>query len=161
MLDVLCGKGFEGIIAKRANARYAGGRGRSWLKIKCAAAQEFVIVGWSPSSRGRPFSSLLLGVHENGVLRYAGRVGSGFSADLLAEMQTRLVRLEVSSPAVEGEIPAPVRRLAHWVKPHLVANVQFAEFTGEGLVRHARFIGLREDKKAASVVRERTMGKGR
>jgi bifunctional non-homologous end joining protein LigD len=155
LLTALCGRGFEGIIAKRADARYASGRGRAWLKIKCGAAQEFVIVGWRPSSRGRPFSSILLGLHEGGVLRYAGRVGSGFSERELADLSARFARLARRTPAVEGEIPAAVRRDAHWLKPELVAHVEFAEFTADGLVRQGRFLGLREDKPAEAVVRER------
>ena len=154
MFDALCGRGFEGIIAKRGRARYVSGRGHGWLKIKCGAAQEFVIVGWSPSTKSRAFSSVLLAVNENGALRYAGKVGSGFSEDELEDLSRRFVKLARKTPALEG-LPADVRRTSHWVKPELVANIEFAEFTSDGLVRQGRFIGLREDKPASAVVRER------
>jgi bifunctional non-homologous end joining protein LigD len=160
MFEELCGKGFEGVIAKRSDSQYRSGRGRSWLKIKCGAEQEFVVVGWSPSSRDRPFSSLLLAVHEKGELRYAGRVGTGFSQDELKELHGRMKRIERKTPAVEGDIPASVRRHAHWVRPELVAQVGFEEFTADGLVRHGRYLGLRQDKAAKDVVRERPSGKG-
>lgn len=151
MLDALCQGGYEGIIAKRADLPYRSGRGRAWLKIKCGRDQEFVIVGTSPSTRGRPFSSLLLAANEKGKLRYAGRVGSGFSERDLTRLAERLERLSRKTPPVAGEIPPEVARQARWVKPELVAMIAFAEFTGDGLVRQGRFLGLREDKPAASV----------
>jgi bifunctional non-homologous end joining protein LigD len=154
MLRELCRRRFEGVIAKRADAPYRAGRGRGWLKIKCGHEQEFVIAGWSPSTRDRPFASLLLAVRENGGLRYAGRVGSGFDNATLDELGRRLARLRRDTPAVTGEIPAPVRRDARWVRPSLVAEVAFAGFTRDGLVRQGRSIGLREDKPARAVMRE-------
>jgi bifunctional non-homologous end joining protein LigD len=162
MFRTLCSQGFEGIIAKKANARYGSGRGHAWLKIKCGASQEFVIVGWSESSKDRPFASILLGLHEHGGLRYAGRVGSGFSADELDDLSRRFRRLARKTPAIDGTVPADARRGAHWIEPELVANIEFAEFTREGLVRQGRFLGLREDKSADAVARERAeKGKGR
>jgi len=155
MLERLCGEDFEGVIAKRANSPYRSGRGRSWLKIKCERTQEFVVVGWASSTRDRPFSSLLLGVEEEGGLRYAGKVGSGYSEEELASLSARLRKLARKTAPVEGEVPADARRGAHWVRPELVAQVQFAEFTRDGLVRQGRFLGLREDKPARDVVRER------
>lgn len=154
MLRELCRRRFEGVIAKQADAPYRSGRGRSWLKIKCGHEQEFVIAGWSPSDRNRPFSSLLLAVREKGGLRYAGRVGSGFDDATLDELGRRLGKLRRDTPAVTGEIPAPVRRAARWVRPSLVAEVAFAGFTRDGLVRQGRFVGLREDKPARAVTRE-------
>ncbi|WP_316977062.1 DNA ligase D [Shumkonia mesophila] len=151
MLEALCQAGYEGIIAKRADAPYRSGRGHSWLKIKCGRDQEFVIVGSSPSTRGRPFSSLLLATHERGKLRYAGRVGTGFSEGDLNRLARRLDRLSRKTPPVAGDIPSDVARRARWVKPELVAMIAFAEFTGDGLVRQGRFLGLREDKPAANV----------
>jgi bifunctional non-homologous end joining protein LigD len=151
MLEALCQAGYEGIIAKRADLSYRSGRGRAWLKIKCGRDQEFVIVGSSPSTRGRPFSSLLLAVNEKDKLRYAGRVGSGFSDGDLTRLDERLNRLSRKTPPVTGEIPPEVARQARWVKPEMVAMIAFAEFTGDGLVRQGRFLGLREDKPAASV----------
>lgn len=155
MFDALCGRGFEGVIAKRARGKYVPGRGRSWLKIKCGASQEFVIVGWAESTKDRHFSSVLLSVNEGGTLRYAGKVGSGFSEATLDDLARRFKGLERQTTPVDGAIPPEARRNAHWIEPKLVANIEFAEFTKEGLVRHGRFLGLREDKPARSVARER------
>lgn len=142
MLESLCDTGYEGVVAKRADAPYRSGRGRSWLKIKCAREQEFVIVGWSPSTSRRPFASLLLGVHKHGELRYAGRVGTGFSEIEMHELMAR-VRPARKKP-VSGPVPAGIARSAEWVRPELVARVAFQDFTADGLVRQARFVGLRE-----------------
>ena len=155
MLDKLCKAGYEGIIAKRADLPYRSGRGRAWLKIKCKRDQEFVIVGWSPSDKERPLASLLLGVHEKGELRYAGRVGTGFSVDELANLRKRLDRIARKTSPVDGEIPISVAKDARWVRPELVAQIGFAEFTRNGFVRQARFLGLREDKDARTVGRDR------
>ncbi len=154
MLAQLCRHGFEGIIAKRAEARYRSGRGHDWLKVKCGQVQEFVIAGWSPSTKRRPFSSLILAVREKGALRYAGRVGSGFDEAELDELGRRFAKLARKDPAIGGEIPASVRRGAKWIRPVLVAEVAFANFTRDGLVRQARYLGLREDKPARAVKRE-------
>ncbi|MGE0666764.1 MAG: non-homologous end-joining DNA ligase [Sphingomonadales bacterium] len=154
MLQALCKRGFEGIIAKKVRGKYTPGRGHGWLKIKCAASQEFVIVGWSESDKDRPFSSIMLAVNERGGLRYAGKVGSGFSMSELGELSRKFSRLSRRTAPVEGDLPAAVRRGAHWIEPRLVANVEFAEFTRDGLVRQGRFLGLREDKAAKAVVRE-------
>lgn len=153
MLDQLCQSGFEGVIAKRASAPYPVGRGRSWLKIKCDREQEFVILGWAPSTTSRPFSSILLGVHENGKLRYAGKAGSGFTDESLAALSKRFKALARDKPAIAG-IPRAIARNARWVKPELVAQIEFAEFTRDGIIRQGRFVGLREDKPATAVVRE-------
>lgn len=152
VLSTLCDTGFEGVIAKRTDAPYRSGRGRSWLKIKCGHEQEFVVLGWSPSSRSRPFSSLLLGVHENGELRYAGRVGAGFSAKDLATLSKRF--RPTDRMAASGDVPRSIARKARWVRPELVVQIEFAGFTRDGLVRQGRFVGLREDKEVAAVVRE-------
>jgi bifunctional non-homologous end joining protein LigD len=154
MLASLCGKGFEGVIAKRADGLYPQGRSNAWLKIKCEKAQEFVIVGWSPSTRGRSFSSVLLGLYEGDTLRYAGRVGSGFGDRDLSDLATRFKKLERAKPAFTGEVPAAIKRQAHWLDPKLVAHIEFAEFTRDKIVRQGRFIALREDKKAKDVVAE-------
>lgn len=154
MYDTLCKKGFEGIIAKRITQPYRSGRGKSWLKIKCHREQEFIIVGWSPSTRKRAFSSLLLALREGKKLRYAGRVGTGFSDDELDRLSRKFEKLERKTQPIEGDVPASISRNAHWLKPELVAQIGFAEFTKDGLVRQARYLGLREDKKAEAVTRE-------
>ncbi|MDE1149771.1 MAG: DNA ligase D [Azospirillaceae bacterium] len=152
----LCDQGFEGIIAKRAISPYRPGRGHDWLKIKCGNRQEFVIVGWSPSSHGRAFASLLLGLREGGELRYAGRVGTGFDADTLTGLHARLRDLTRKTPGVAIEtVPLAVARDARWVRPDLVAEVAFAGFTGDRLVRQGRYLGLRGDKPAQAVVLEK------
>jgi len=153
LFGAMCEAGQEGIISKRADAPYRGGRTKTWLKIKCTYRQEFVILGWSESDKkGRGFRALLLGVHEDGKLRYAGKVGTGFSNQVQHDLRERFERLAAAKPA--ASVPRPEARGAHWVKPELVAEVAFAEFTAEGVVRHASFLGLRGDKKAAEVVEE-------
>ncbi len=154
MLKSLCEKGFEGVIAKRADGMYPQGRSTTWLKIKCGKAQEFVIVGWSPSTRGRSFASILLGVYDGKELRYAGRVGSGFGDKDLSDLAARFKKLERAKPAFAGEVPAAIKRHAHWLDPKLVAQIEFAEFTRDRIVRQGRFVALRADKKAKDVVAE-------
>jgi bifunctional non-homologous end joining protein LigD len=153
LLDAMCSAGQEGIIAKRADAPYRHARTKNWLKIKCTRRQEFVILGWSESDKkGRSFRALLLGLHEQGKLRYAGKVGTGFSQQVQLNLRERLDKLST------GKAPAPVPRAdargAHWVKPKLVAEIAFAEFTADNVVRHASFLGLRGDKAAKEVVAE-------
>lgn len=155
VFQALCGAGHEGVVSKRCDAPYRGGRTKSWLKAKCTKRQEFVIGGWSTSEKGRSFASLLLGVQEEGGLRYAGRVGTGFDDRTLADLGQRLERLAADRPPFAGKLSAEARRRAHWVRPELVAEVAFAEFTPDGHVRHASFLGLREDKAAVEVVAER------
>jgi bifunctional non-homologous end joining protein LigD len=154
MLKALCGEGYEGVIAKRGGDPYRSGRGRSWLKIKCAHEQEFVILGYSPSTRGRAFSSIALGLNEKGKLRYAGRVGSGFSESELSRLATRFKKLERKAPPISGPAPSSIARNMRWLEPKLVAQVAFAGFTRDNLVRQGRFIGLREDKAPSEVRRE-------
>ncbi|MEH3106658.1 MAG: DNA ligase D [Sphingomonas fennica] len=149
----LCAEGMEGIVSKRADAPYRGRRSPAWLKIKCLRRQEFVIVGWLPSTRGRGFRSLLLGLYEaDCTLRYAGKVGTGFGAEAIEALLDRLRPLAAKTAPVEA--PRAAVRGAQWVKPKLVAEVAFAEFTGDGVLRHASFVGLREDKPARQVHRE-------
>lgn len=152
MFETLCKRGFEGLIAKRADAPYRSGRGKSWLKVKCGNEQEFIVAGWSPSSRKRPFSSLLLALRDGKKLRYAGRVGTGFSDEEMKSLAADLRKLSRKTTPLDNEnIPASVRRDAHWVRPELVVQIGFAEFTRDGLVRQARYLGLREDKPAGEV----------
>jgi bifunctional non-homologous end joining protein LigD len=154
LFAALCGQGYEGIVSKKADAPYRGRRTQAWLKIKCIHRQEFVIVGWSGSDKGRAFRSLLIGLHgDDGALRYAGRVGTGFSAKTLEDVGEKLARLARDKPALA--VPRASARGVHWVEPELVAEIAFAEFTGDGVLRHPSFLGLREDKPAAQVVAEK------
>jgi bifunctional non-homologous end joining protein LigD len=154
LFQAMCREGFEGIVSKRADAPYLGKRTQSWLKVKCIQRQEFVIVGWTPSeARGRGFRSLLLGLNDGGKLRYAGKVGTGFNAQLIEDLSARLEKLKADKPAVEA--PRAAVRGARWVKPELVAEIAFTEFTADNVVRHGSFIGLREDKKPAEVKPEK------
>ncbi|MGE0847521.1 MAG: DNA ligase D, partial [Flavobacteriaceae bacterium] len=156
--DKLCSAGHEGIVAKRADRAYRGGRGRDWLKVKCTRRQEFVIGGWSPSDKqGRPFASLLLGVNDKQGLVYKGRVGSGFGEAAFERLAPLLHGAErKSSPFVA--LPAASRRGVRFVTPKLVAEIDFAEFTADGHVRHGVFKGLRSDKDAGDVVLESPKG---
>ena len=150
----LCGEGMEGIVSKRVDAPYrVGRRVQSWAKVKCLRRQEFVIVGWTPSDKGRGFRSLLLGLHgEDGGLVYAGKVGTGFGQAMIEELMGSMAPLEQATATVQA--PRAAVRGAHWIKPKLVAEVAFAEFTDEQVLRHASFLGLREDKPEQEVVRE-------
>lgn len=153
LLGTLCHEDYEGVVSKRVDAPYRGERTRDWLKSKCTRRQEFVVIGWLPSqAKGRPLRSLLLAVHGSGGLRYAGRVGTGFDADTMHALRDRLERIARKTPP--AEVPPAAARGARWVTPKLVAEVAFAEFTADDVVRHARFLGLREDKDAKDVVAE-------
>ncbi|AHE57012.1 DNA ligase D [Sphingomonas sanxanigenens] len=153
LFEAMCAAGQEGIVSKKADAPYRGDRTKSWLKVKCTRRQEFLILGWQPSSaRGRALKSLFLATHADGVLRYAGKVGTGFDARTMDMLMTRLGRIERMSPA--AEIPRAVARGGRWVTPKLVAEIAFAEFTAEGVVRHASFLGLRDDKEGKDVTVE-------
>jgi DNA ligase D-like protein (predicted ligase) len=149
-----CRAGWEGLIAKRADAPYARGRSRDWLKLKCVLEQEFVVGGYTdPAGRRTDFGALLVGYYEGDRLRYAGKVGTGYSAERLIELGARVRGLEIAdSPFADAR---PVPRGTHWTRPELVAQIGFAEWTGEGRLRQPRFLGLRDDKRPAEVVRER------
>jgi bifunctional non-homologous end joining protein LigD len=149
-----CEWGWEGLIAKRADAPYRPGRRtEDWLKFKCVREQELVIGGFTDPSGSRVgFGALLLGYYDGDRLRYAGKVGTGFDEQLLRSLRRRFAELG-SSQSPFGE---PVReRGAHWLRPELVAQVGFTEWTRDGRLRHPRFLGLRHDKAAREVVRER------
>jgi bifunctional non-homologous end joining protein LigD len=149
----LCGEGYEGIVSKRADTPYRGTRSRSWLKVKCTRRQEFVILGYIESDKkGRDLRSLALGLNEGGTLRYAGRVGTGFDADMRDVLLAKLKPL--ARKTAPAEVPRAAARGVRWVEPMLVAEVAFAEFTADHVVRHASFLGLREDKEATEVVPE-------
>ena len=149
-----CASGWEGLIAKRASAPYGNGRTRDWLKFKCELAQEFVIGGYTdPEGSRHGFGALLVGYYEGGVLHYAGKVGTGFSDRLLALLWAAMKERAIDSPPFgHGELP---RKGVHWVRPELVGQVGFSEWTRDGRLRHPKFQGLRDDKLAADVVRER------
>jgi bifunctional non-homologous end joining protein LigD len=152
LFDAMCKSGGEGIISKKADAPYRGTRTRNWLKMKCIQRQEFVIVGWLESDKRRGFRSLLLAVKDGRKLTYVGKVGTGFNDALIEEMMERMEPLAVDKAPVE--VPRTDRRGAHWIKPILVAEIAFTEFTDDGVLRHPSFMGLREDKPASEVMRE-------
>ncbi|MGR3592392.1 MAG: DNA ligase D [Limimaricola soesokkakensis] len=157
VLTQLCGAGAEGIICKRADAPYRSGRSADWIKVKCVKSAEFVIGGWSPSDKpGRPFASLLLGSFEGGHLVYRGRVGTGFDAETMRDLAARMKPLaRKTSPFYE--VPKDQTRGARWITPELVAQIRYAELTGEGRVRHGVFQGLREDKAPDEVAAAQEM----
>jgi len=152
LLREICKAGGEGIVSKKASAPYSGTRSRNWLKVKCIQRQEFVIVGWSTSDKRRGFKSLLLAARDGRKLTYVGKVGTGFNADLIEDLMERMEPLAVDRAPVE--VPRLERKGAHWIEPKLVAEIAFAQFTDDGILRHPSFIGLREDKPAKDVVRE-------
>jgi len=149
-----CEKGLEGIVSKRRDAAYTAGRSRDWLKVKCLAEQEFVIGGYTPPERSRVgLGALLLGVYDGEErLRYAGKVGTGFTHEILRQLEERLRRLKSATSPFADRVPAAAR--AFWVRPELVAQVAFTEWTKDGRLRHPSFRGLREDKPAREVIRE-------
>jgi bifunctional non-homologous end joining protein LigD len=148
-----CAKGLEGVIAKRADSPYTRGRSRDWLKLKCHAEQELVIGGFTaPKGSRTEFGALLVGYNDNGALRYAGKVGTGFDRATLRELGQRMRELEQPDSPFEPFKPIPPG--TRWVRPELVAQVGFSEWTRDGRLRHPRYIGLRDDKPAPEVVRE-------
>jgi len=155
VLEQACGLGLEGVVSKRASSRYrAGVRGGDWIKTKCRHEQEFVIGGYTdPAGARTGFGALLLGVYRDGRLRYVSRVGTGFDEKLLLSLGERLRELELDDPPFDENLPKS-RTGFHWVRPELVAQVAFLEWTAAGGIRHPSFKGLREDKPAAEVVAE-------
>jgi DNA ligase D-like protein (predicted ligase) len=149
-----CAKGLEGLIAKRADSPYRSGRSRDWLKLKCNAEQELVIGGFTaPKGSRTEFGALLVGYHDgSGPLRYAGKVGTGFDRHTLEEVGARMRALEQDESPFERFKPIPPA--TRWVRPELVAQIGFTEWTRDGRLRHPRFLGLRDDKPAREVVRE-------
>lgn len=153
LLAASCARGWEGLIAKRADSLYQPRRSTDWLKLKCSQGQEFVIGGFTEPAGSRVgLGALLLGHYQDGRLRYAGKVGTGFDRRTLLELRERLDRLRVSASPFDG----PVREAgARWAEPKLVAQIAFTEWTRDGMLRHPRFLGLRDDKRPTAVVRER------
>ncbi len=149
-----CRKGWEGVIAKRADSPYVSGRSSDWLKFKCVNEQEFVIGGYTDPKGSRiGFGALLVGYYRGDDLVFAGKVGTGFDDETLERLSGRLASMERGRPPFTvGRLP---RAGVHWVRPELVCQVGFTEWTREGQLRHPRFMGLREDKGPREVVRER------
>ena len=149
-----CRLGLEGVVAKRRDSAYVTRRSSDWIKLKCGQRQEFLIAGYTdPKGSRTGIGSLLLGVYDkDGKLRYAGNVGTGFNDRSLREIREQLDKLATDRPAFASDPELP--RNAHWVKPELVAEVAFGEWTRTGRIRHSVFHGLRTDKKPASIVRE-------
>ena len=157
LLDAVTQRGLEGIVAKRCDSPYlVGKRSSSWIKIKVRLRQEFVIGGWQPGERGREgqLGSLLIGVYDGGVLHYCGKVGTGFTMRELDRVGDLLAPLSTEASPFDPPPPAPIAKLAHWVRPALVAEVEFGEWTAEGILRHPSYLGLRDDKQPTDVVRE-------
>ncbi|MBA2951735.1 ATP-dependent DNA ligase [Streptomyces sp. PSKA28] len=154
LLAHACGRGWEGLIAKRADGPYVPSRSTDWLKLKCAQGQEFVIGGFTEPAGSRVgFGALLIGYYDTQRrLRHAGKVGTGYDRRTLLDVPARLDELATS----RSPFSDPVReRAVHWVEPRLVAQIAFTEWTRDGMLRHPRFLGLRTDKSPAEVVRER------
>jgi bifunctional non-homologous end joining protein LigD len=153
MLRQACDQGAEGILAKRADSRYVSARSTDWLKLKCVRQQELVIGGYTaPQGSRERLGALLVGYYDGKSLRYAGKVGTGYDRRTLEHLYNRLLPLHrAASPFVEG--PAPAGEV-QWVAPRLVAQIGFSEWTTAGLLRHPRFLGLRDDKSPKDVRRE-------
>lgn len=153
LLADACGRGWEGLIAKRADGAYRPRRSTDWLKLKCEQAQEFVIGGFTEPAGSRVgLGALLLGHYEGDRLRYAGKVGTGFDRRTLLALRERLDGLRRDTSPFSGVVREP---RARWTEPELVAQVAFTEWTRDGMLRHPRFLGLREEKSPRDVVRER------
>jgi len=154
-LEEACSRGWEGLIAKRADAPYVHRRSPDWLKLKCARGQEFVVGGFTEPQRSRVgFGALLLGYHRGGRddrLRYAGKVGTGWDTRTLRALRSRLDELEQHGSPFYGEVR---ERGVHWVRPEFVAQIGFTEWTRDGMLRHPRYLGMRDDKRPRDVVRE-------
>lgn len=158
-LQHVCDAGGEGIICKRLTAKYSHKRDKNWLKVKCTRRQEFVIAGYSPSDKkARPFASVLVGQYVDGSLIYKGRIGTGFDDFGLRGLAAKFAKIKVdNNPFSEraGGVDRKIARDAQWLQPVLVAEVNFAELTAAGHIRHGVFLGLREDKDPAQIAPER------
>ena len=160
MFAKACSMGLEGIVSKQLAAPYVAGRQTSWLKCKCTQRQEFIILGYSDPRKGeRALGALYLGYHSNGTMKYAGKVGTGFSMNSARFLMERLEALAVKEPVlptvVRGSLSMREWQSVHWVKPVLLCEVTFTEWTKDGQLRHPSFEGLREDKSADDVKKEK------
>ena len=160
LLDSACRLELEGLIGKRADSPYVGRRSSDWIKLRCKQRQEFVIVGYTdPKGSRNGFGALLLALHDHGSgqLRYAGKVGTGFSATTLDSIHARLKPLQTDRSPLPKPPTGAEARGVHWLKPQLLAEVAYAQMTREGIVRHSVFHGLRDDKPATAIDLERAM----
>jgi bifunctional non-homologous end joining protein LigD len=149
-----CAEGWEGVIAKRRDAKYEHRRSPHWLKMKCEKSQELVVGGFTDPQGGRVgLGALLVGYYDKEDFVFAGKVGTGFDTRLLLELRARLDALEVPKAPFTKAVGLP-RVRAHWVRPEIVVQVAFLEWTGHGKMRHSRLLGIRTDKPARDVVRE-------
>jgi bifunctional non-homologous end joining protein LigD len=159
VLEHACRLSLEGIVSKLADAPYRSGRSKDWLKSKCSSRQEFVVAGYVPSTAMKnAIGSLVMGVYEDGKLVHVGRVGTGYSTKLAADLFRQLDRLRIDKSPFHKKLPAEAARGAKFVEPKLVAEVEFRAWTADGNLRHAVFRGLREDKMAKDVTRETEPG---
>jgi len=157
LMNAVRERGLEGVMAKRIDSPYlAGKRSSSWVKAKARLRQEFVIGGWQAGEGNRTgqLGSLLVGVYDGDTFRYCGKVGTGFSMRELTRLGGFLAPLAIEESPFDPPPPRPIARLAHYVRPELVAEVEFGEWTGEGILRHPSYLGLRDDKNPTDVVRE-------
>jgi bifunctional non-homologous end joining protein LigD len=149
-----CAEGWEGVIAKRRDSIYEHRRSPNWLKMKCEASQELVVGGFTePQGKRVGLGALLVGHYEGDDFVFAGKVGTGFDTKLLVALRRRLDALEIPAPPFTQGTGLP-RASAHWVKPEVVVQVGFMEWTPDGKLRHPRLMGVREDKSAREVTRE-------
>ena len=157
LVQSACKLGLEGLIGKRADSAYQSGRSTDWIKLKCGQRQEFVICGYTdPKGSRSGLGALLLGVHDNaGGMVYAGNVGTGFNNKMLADLTAKLVKTGTPSSPFASQVALTGK--PHWVKPQLLAEVSFAEWTSSGRIRHGVFRGLREDKKPSSITRDKAV----
>jgi bifunctional non-homologous end joining protein LigD len=154
--DQACREGWEGVIAKRRDSPYEHRRSPHWLKMKCEASQELVVGGFTdPLGERRGLGALLLGYYEGEEFVFAGKVGTGFDTQQLVGLRARLDAIEIAQSPFNRAVGLP-RIRAHWVRPEIVVQVAFIEWTVHGKLRHGRFLGFREDKTAREVVREQS-----
>jgi bifunctional non-homologous end joining protein LigD len=152
--DRACAEGWEGVIAKRRESPYEPRRSKHWLKMKCEETQELVVGGFTDPQGGRiGLGALLVGYYEGDDFVFAGKVGTGFDTKLLLELRERLDATEIERSPFTKAIGLP-RVRQHWVRPEIVVQVAFIEWTGHGKLRHSRLLGIRTDKSPRDVVRE-------